>query len=76
MAKVKHIQLEKAIFIPGYGELKGRTLNDTHYPGIVFEKTTSGIEVTINRSGVLTTFMLPYAQVEALVYETPDVKKA
>lgn len=67
---VKHLQLEKAFFVPGFGELKGRTLNSTHYPGIKMSICFAGILCQMGDNE----FIIPFAKCEPIVLEK-QVKK-
>lgn len=75
--RISHVQLHKAVFIPNYGELTKRTLNQQFYPGIQFEMTEYGVYCEFKGKQ----FLFPWVLVECIsledaAKETPSVKKA
>lgn len=65
MKPVSHAQLSKAIFVPGFGELKGRTLSKTFYKDIKILTDSEGLLCTINKIN----FLIPWGMVECMVLE-------
>ena len=70
--KVLHCQMQKALFVPGYGELRQRTINQQFNPGAVMELHPLGVSITFS-TGLQ--WIAPSAIIECIVLEPPDVKK-
>lgn len=65
MKPVAHVQLSKALFVPGFGELKGRTLSKTFYKEITMFTENEGVLCKINKI----TFLIPWGMVECAVLD-------
>ena len=72
--KIESLQLDKAFFVPGFAELKGRTLNQTSYPGIQILMVDGGFDCKIESSGRTTLFFVPFNKVEIAVYSRAEAK--
>lgn len=74
--KVTHLQLNKAYFVPGFGELKGRTLNAQFYPSIqMLMNDWGGVDCTVDFGGKSTEFSVPPGSYEIAVYAVAAIKK-